>query len=79
MHVYLIGEAADALSKLLNNLVPTTICENMNDAVNSAYIAALEKKSATILLSPACSSFDQYRNFEERGNTFCSIVNKLEE
>ena len=79
LHVYLIGEAADALSKLLNNLVPTTICENMNDAVNSAYIAALEKKSATILLSPACSSFDQYRNFEERGNTFCSIVNKLEE
>ena len=51
----------------------------MDDAVNLAYIAALEKKSATVLLSPACSSFDQYKNFEERGDAFCSIVKELED
>jgi len=79
LHVYLIGEAAEALSNLLDKIVPTTICNNMDDAVNLAYIAALEKKSATVLLSPACSSFDQYKNFEERGDAFCSIVKKLED
>ena len=79
LHVYLIGEAAVALSNLLDEIVPTTICNNMDDAVNLAYIAALEKKSATVLLSPACSSFDQYKNFEERGDAFCSIVKKLED
>ena len=40
--------------------------------------AADAEPGDTVLLSPACSSFDHFRNFEERGNTFKSIVNELE-
>ena len=40
--------------------------------------AADAEPGDTVLLSPACSSFDRFRNFEERGNTFKKIVNELE-
>ncbi len=49
----------------------------MDEAVTLAY--KLSHKGDNILLSPACASWDMYKNFEERGNHFKSIVNRLKE
>ena len=51
-------------------------CTDFKDAVKTA--AALAKDGDIVLLSPACTSFDMFKNFEERGNTFKDIVNNLE-
>lgn len=48
---------------------------SMNKAVNTAY--KLSKPGATVVLSPACASFDHYSNFEERGRDFKNEVNKI--
>ena len=48
---------------------------SMNDAVNSAYRIA--KPNDVVLLSPACSSFDLFENYEDRGNQFKECVRKL--
>jgi UDP-N-acetylmuramoylalanine--D-glutamate ligase len=47
----------------------------MREAVNSAYKIA--KPNDAVLLSPACSSFDLFENFEDRGNQFKESVRKL--
>lgn len=52
---------------------PTYVCPDFTDAVNKA--RDISEKGDTILLSPACTSFDAFKNFEERGNTFKNIVN----
>jgi UDP-N-acetylmuramoylalanine--D-glutamate ligase len=51
-------------------------CDDFNEAVHIASKAA--KDSGIVLLSPACTSFDMFKNFEERGNRFKEIVNGLE-
>lgn len=59
----------------------TTIkCDNMQSAVLRAYQDAINNyatEKIAILLSPMCSSFDQFRSFEDRGNMFISIVNQI--
>jgi len=50
-------------------------CDEFADAVRMA--SKLASNGDVVLLSPACTSFDRFRNFEERGNTFKEIVNKL--
>lgn len=52
------------------------ICENLQEAVAIAYNEA--KEGDTVLLSPACASWDQYPNFETRGRHFKELVNKLD-
>ena len=47
---------------------------SLEDATKASIKMAMETKSKTILLSPACSSFDQYKNYEDRGNHFKRIV-----
>lgn len=75
---YTIGESADAFAKYLDGKIPhVQVCETMNLAIDQAFEAALSDGSsqppATILLSPACASFDQFDNFEQRGETFRAL------
>ena len=50
----------------------------MKNAVQSAFLnSKKEKKIATVLLSPAAASFDQYKNFETRGNAFKKYITNL--
>jgi UDP-N-acetylmuramoylalanine--D-glutamate ligase len=76
---YLIGEAAKEFSATLGAQVPHEISETLDVAVaNAARDAeAAGLKEAVVLLSPACASFDQYRNFEIRGAKFRDLVNAL--
>jgi UDP-N-acetylmuramoylalanine--D-glutamate ligase len=70
--VLLIGEADDAIAAALGEKVSLRRCGTMERAV----AGALEGATAgdTLLLSPACTSFDQYSNFEERGGHFKDLV-----
>lgn len=65
---WLIGEAADALEAALAGQVPTRRAESLEQAVREAADEA--KASETVLLSPACASYDQFQSFEERGDRF---------
>ena len=73
--VYLIGEAADQLAAALEPTgVPVCRSGDLEHAVVQA--SAKARPRETILLSPACASYDQYRNFEERGEHFRALVLK---
>jgi len=74
---YLIGEAAPAFEKTLKtNKVPAKVSGEMKMAILCATKDALASKAPNpvILLSPACASFDQYKNFEIRGDAFRDIA-----
>jgi UDP-N-acetylmuramoylalanine--D-glutamate ligase len=76
-HAFLIGEAEKQFAKILKKgKVPHTLCGTLDVAVRqAAKMAFAEKKTeAVVLLSPACASFDQFKNFEERGDKFCELV-----
>lgn len=71
---YLIGEAAEDFARALGS-TPHVICGDMATAVaRAAADAAATGEDAVVLLSPACASFDQYADFEERGEAFRAAV-----
>lgn len=72
---YLIGEAAPVFAPLLTPRLPVTMSGTMARAVADA--AAAARPGETVLLSPACASFDQFRDFEERGEVFRALVEAL--
>jgi UDP-N-acetylmuramoylalanine--D-glutamate ligase len=75
--VYLIGEATDVLARALDVAgKPYIRSGDLATAVRAAADAAHEGE--IVLLSPACASFDQFANFEERGDTFRRLVGELE-
>ena len=78
---YLIGEAAEAFSKTLGGNPPCKISKTLDRAVADASADALSATGdeAVVLLSPACASFDQFPNFEVRGDAFRSLVEALHE
>jgi len=78
---YLIGEAADTFSASLEGQAPYKKCDNLKVAIEKAYTdaSAAGLEQAVILLSPACASFDQFLNFEERGEAFRIIVDALKD
>ena len=71
----LIGEDAPAMEAAFAGLTPTERAENMRDAVSRA--AELAETGDTILLAPACASFDQYPDYLARGEDFTRIVEAL--
>jgi UDP-N-acetylmuramoylalanine--D-glutamate ligase len=76
---YLIGEAAQEFAGTLGERVPNEISETLDVAVANAARDAEASGLAdpVVLLSPACASFDQYRNFEIRGAKFRDLVTAL--
>ena len=72
---YTIGKAGPAFAELLEGRVPVTRSETLERAVRDA--AAAAQAGDTILLSPACASFDQFRDFEQRGEAFRKAVSEL--
>jgi UDP-N-acetylmuramoylalanine--D-glutamate ligase len=76
---YLIGEAADQFAATLADTVPHEITGTLDKALAAAARDAAASSAAepVVLLSPACASFDQYRNFEVRGDAFRALVEGL--
>jgi UDP-N-acetylmuramoylalanine--D-glutamate ligase len=72
---YTIGEAAPLFERLLSPHMPVKNCGKLDEAVRQA--AADAEAGDTVLLSPACASFDQFRDFEDRGDKFRLLVGAL--
>ncbi len=70
--VILMGEAKERMQEALHGTIPVHLVAGMEQAVQMAWRLAVA--GDTILLSPACSSFDMFANFEERGRVFKEIV-----
>ena len=73
--VVLIGRDAEAIEAALDTIVPTYFARDMDDAVQQA--AAFADSDDTVLLAPACASFDQFDNFAARGDAFCKAVEAI--
>jgi UDP-N-acetylmuramoylalanine--D-glutamate ligase len=78
-HAFLIGKATEEFAATLDGRVKVSRCGELGPAVAAAREAALAARQpgAVVLLSPACASFDQFANFEERGDTFRHLVEAL--
>jgi UDP-N-acetylmuramoylalanine--D-glutamate ligase len=76
---YLVGEAAEAFAETLDGKTEVARCNSVQDAAAAAYEdakheAARTWREAVVLLSPACASFDQFPDFEVRGEVFRTAV-----
>ncbi|OGW14121.1 MAG: hypothetical protein A2035_03580 [Nitrospirae bacterium GWA2_42_11] len=71
----LIGEAKEKIKAAVGDLTDTVLSGSLEDAVHIACKEAV--RGDVVLLSPACASFDMFRNFEERGRIFKEIVWRL--
>ena len=72
---YTIGEAGELFARLLSPHIAVAECETLERAVRAA--AGEAEAGDTVLLSPACASFDQFRDFEDRGDQFRELVGAL--
>ncbi len=71
----LMGEAKGRMAEALGRSIPTVEADTLEEAVHQAF--GESKRGDVVLLSPACSSFDMFRDYEERGDLFKEIVNQL--
>jgi UDP-N-acetylmuramoylalanine--D-glutamate ligase len=74
--VYLIGETAGRIAAEWKGLAPVFMSESLESAVNQACGNA--KKGDVVVLSPGCSSFDMFSDYEQRGEAFKAVVHKIE-
>lgn len=72
----LIGEAADRIEQAARGVVETVRAGSMDEAVRAA--AKLARRGDAVLLSPACSSFDMFRDYKDRGDVFTRAVGQLQ-
>jgi len=77
--LFLIGKDANLFSQEFKTLknVNINLCQSMHEALNLAFKKS--EKNEIILLSPACSSLDAYKNYMERGDEFKALVMDLKE
>lgn len=73
--VYLIGKAAKKMKNAWGNAVKCVNCVTLEKAIRSAWHEA--RRGEVIVLSPGCASFDQFKNFEDRGKQFIHIVKSI--
>ncbi|HEV2187650.1 MAG TPA: UDP-N-acetylmuramoyl-L-alanine--D-glutamate ligase [Stellaceae bacterium] len=78
-HAFLIGNATGEFAATLDGKVPYTRCGDLATALRAASKLAQRERApdAVVLLSPACASYDQFPNFEVRGDTFRHLVGEL--
>jgi len=79
-HAFLIGDAQEAMAAWLGERkVPCTLSGTLDQAFVAAHTLAQREKleNAVVLLSPACASFDQFKNFEQRGAVFVELVRRI--
>jgi len=74
-HAFLIGESAEKIRAAWSLFTPCTVSDSLLEAVIEA--ARRAASGDVVLLSPACSSFDQFRDYQERGESFCKIVKSI--
>ena len=79
-YTFLIGSSSDEFANLLEGKLNYCKCNSLENAFYKAYnkakIDSINNKSV-VMLSPACASFDQWKNFEERGDYFCKLFKTL--
>jgi UDP-N-acetylmuramoylalanine--D-glutamate ligase len=73
--VILIGSAKEKMSESWHDIVPVHLSDSLADAVETAF--GLAESGENILLSPACSSFDMFKDFEDRGKQYKELVYNL--
>lgn len=73
----LIGEAREKIKKALGDLTETKFADDLKEAVKAS--RKYSSKGDVVLLSPACASFDMFRDFEDRGRQFKKIVMEMEQ
>ncbi len=76
-HLVLIGQAADKMERAWQGIKPLSKPQTFREAVQLAY--SLADEGEVVLLSPACASFDMFKDYEERGRIFKQIVRELDE
>ena len=78
-HAFLIGEAAEPFANALGETIDARISGTLDAATRHAHELVQQDTpdGAVVLLSPACASYDQYPNFEERGREFERCVRDL--
>lgn len=74
-HAVLIGAAADKIEHAIASAIPTHRAADLSEAVQLG--AKLARPGDAVVLSPACSSYDMFKNFEERGKVFVDAVYRL--
>ena len=75
--VFFIGSSSDELEKIVPDQLEYELSKDLECATKSAYNDAKANKRGVILLSPGCSSLDQFKDFNERGEVFIKAVNNL--
>jgi UDP-N-acetylmuramoylalanine--D-glutamate ligase len=73
--VYAIGEARSRIAQALGKALPVVECASLREAVERAHAEA--RPGDTVLLAPACSSFDMFTDYADRGSTFKAEVGRL--
>ena len=76
-HLVLIGEAKERILGALGSLTDTHLADTLEDAVVLAH--RLTAPGGVVLFSPACSSFDMFKNYEDRGERFKALVRSLDD